>query len=305
MFGTVAVAIATSEFKHYGFALFLGVPLTMGMLSAFLYQHDRTWQWREVGIITLICMIWSTLALLLCKLEGMICIIMAGTLVASMVFVGVVISWSIGALVRRKKRQNQLHCFALICLPLLMKFESSNPASAPVIEHTTVMDIDATPNEVWKYIPSFSEIKSPPESWLAKHMAYPICCEIDGTGIGATRRCVLSTGVMPEVVSHWEPEKRLEFVVIETPPTMVEQNPFGHVDAEHLDGYFEAQRGRFVLTALPNGRTRVEGTTWFFQNIWPQWYWRPIALNSVSKVHCRVLEHIKFLSERDARDRSK
>ena len=67
---------------------------------------------------------------------------------------------------------------------------------------------------------------------------------------------------MPERVAVWQPQKRLEFDVLKTPPAMVKSNPFGYEHAQHLEGYFQAKRGRFILTPLPNGRTRVEGPAW-------------------------------------------
>lgn len=298
-FGCVAVASGTYSFKSYGYALFLGIPVTMGLLLAFLYQHGRVWNWREVVPLTLYCLIWTALGLLLCRIEGMICILMAAVLVAGMVLAGVMISWSIQALVRQKRRRNQLHCLAFLCLPLMMKWDFDASSRPPLLEQTTVLEINAPPDQVWKYVPAFPTIPDPPEGWVSGSLAHPIRSEIDGEGPGATRRCVLSTGTMHEVVTQWEPAKLLEFVVIDTPPTMEERNPFGRVEAAHLKDYFRAHRGRFTLTALPDGRTRVEGTSWFSQDLWPQWYWTPIANDTVSNVHQRVLGHIKTLAEQD------
>lgn len=296
-FGALAVIFSTFSLSLYGYGLFLGIPTVMGLLIAFLYQHGRIWKWREVSLIAVFCMILTALALLICKIEGMICLLMAAVLVAGMVLVGIMISWSIQALVRQKKRGTQLHCVAFLALPLLMKWEAIRPLTPSVIDQTTVMEINAPPDVVWRYVPGFPAILNPPKGWVARSLAYPIRSEIDGVGVGAARRCVLSTGTMPEVVTHWEPGKLLEFSVIDTPPTMIEQNPFGHVESSHLEGYFQAKRGRFKLTALPNGRTRVEGTSWFSQNLWPHWYWEPIAMHTVSNVHQRVLGHIKALAE--------
>ena len=61
--------------------------------------------------------------------------------------------------------------------------------------------------------------------------------------------------------------------------------------------HFQSKRGRFVLTALPDGRTRIEGTSWFTQNLQPAWYWGPITRYTVRQVHQRVLEHIRTLAE--------
>jgi hypothetical protein len=64
--------------------------------------------------------------------------------------------------------------------------------------------------------------------------------------------------------------------------------------------YFRVLSGRFVLTALADGRTQVEGTSRFQQDIWPQFYWSQFATRIVGEVHERVFEHIKELAEKAA-----
>jgi hypothetical protein len=69
------------------------------------------------------------------------------------------------------------------------------------------------------------------------------------------------------------------------------------LETPHLKGYFVPQRGRFVLVPLPGGRTRLEGTSWYLHQIWPEWYWTPVTKWVVRGIHQRVLEHIKKLAE--------
>jgi len=45
------------------------------------------------------------------------------------------------------------------------------------------------------------------------------------------------------------------------------------------------------------GRTRLEGSTWYTLEIYPQVYWRPIAEWLLTKIHTRVLEQVKGESE--------
>jgi len=296
----MAVAYSTDGFRHYGYTLFIGVPVVIGLLISFLYQHGRAWNWGGMLLLTLACLVLTAGWLLFCKIEGFVCILMAAVLVSGMTLIGILIAWTIQALIRRSARRNQFHCIAILCLPLAMKWEASSPPFPPLLEHTTVIEVNMPPEIVWKFIPSFPPIEVPPTGWLASGVAYPIASEIDGAGVGATRRCIVSTGTMPEVVTAWEPGKRLEFDVLETPPSMVESNPFGQVEAPHLEGYFKAKRGRFVLIALPGGRTRIEGTSWFLHDLWPQWYWAPVTRHTVSQIHQRVLTHIKALAEKSS-----
>lgn len=299
-FGAIAVLSATNGFRHYGYSLFIGVPLGMGFLLGLLYRIGRVWRWMQV--LKLVCgvLLLAALWLVLCKIEGFVCILMAAALVASITFLAVCVDWVLGAMLRSLQHRNKLHCLTIISLPFAMHWESNHRPTPPMLEQTTTIEVNASPDVVWQFIPSFPAITDPPAGWLASGVAYPIASEIDGSGVGATRRCIVSTGTMPEVVTAWEPGKKLEFEVKETPPAMVETNPFGEVHAAHLEGYFQARYGRFMLVPLPDGRTRIEGTSWFVHDLWPQWYWEPVTRHTVYQIHTRVLKHIKTLAEKTA-----
>jgi len=296
----MAVVSATNGFRQYGYSLFIGVPFSMGILLALLYRRGRVWKWADALSLIVYVLALAALWLIFCKIEGFVCILMAAALVATVTLLGVLIYWALDTLFRSLAHRNKLHCLAILCLPLAMNWEASHRPTPPMLEQTTTIEVNAPPEVVWRFIPSFPPIEQPPSGWLASGLAYPIASEIDGSGIGAKRRCIVSTGTMPEVVTAWEPGKRLEFEVKQTPPSMVETNPFGEVHAPHLEGYFEARYGRFVLVPLPDSRTRIEGTSWFIHDLWPQWYWEPVTRHTVSQIHLRVLTHIKALAEKAA-----
>jgi hypothetical protein len=54
-----------------------------------------------------------------------------------------------------------------------------------------------------------------------------------------------------------------------------------------------------VLTALANGHTLVEGTSWYQHHLEPGQYWRWWSDAIIHRIHRRVLTHIKTLSESD------
>jgi hypothetical protein len=53
------------------------------------------------------------------------------------------------------------------------------------------------------------------------------------------------------------------------------------------------------LVALPNDKTLLEGTTWYYHNIKPAAYWQLWSNYIIHKIHIRVLSHIKFNSENE------
>jgi hypothetical protein len=78
---------------------------------------------------------------------------------------------------------------------------------------------------------------------------------------------------------------------------MRELSPYRSLDTPHLNGFFLSRHGQFLLSELPNGHTRLEGTTWYTQSLWPGRYWHQWSDYLVHKIHRRVLEHIKAETE--------
>jgi hypothetical protein len=120
---------------------------------------------------------------------------------------------------------------------------------------------------------------------------------IEGTGVGAVRHCEFSTGPFVEPITRWEPPSRLSFDVASQPRPMHEWSPYQHVNAPHLVDNMRSKRDEFRLVALPNGRTRLEGSTWYEIEMFPQLYWSQWSDLLVHRIHQRVLDHIKDLSE--------
>ena len=118
-----------------------------------------------------------------------------------------------------------------------------------------------------------------------------------GRGVGAIRHCEFSTGPFVEPITVWDEPRRLAFDVTAQPHPMRERSPYRELHPPHLEGFFRSQRGQFLLTPLDSGRTRLEGTTWYEQDIWPGPYWRLWSDYLVHKIHSRVLDHIKAEAE--------
>ena len=88
---------------------------------------------------------------------------------------------------------------------------------------------------------------------------------------------------------------------IETRRGLLEWSPYADLHPPHLDGYFASKRGEFRLIALPNGRTRLEGSTWYELRMAPAAYWSIFATAIVERIHMRVLRHIKSVAEQSPR----
>jgi hypothetical protein len=78
---------------------------------------------------------------------------------------------------------------------------------------------------------------------------------------------------------------------------MHEWSPYARINAPHLLTGLTARRGEFRLVALPGGRTRLEGSTWYALELFPQPYWTLWSDALIHAIHQRVLEHVRGLAE--------
>lgn len=292
-FALAMLGVQVYAFHTYGGALFFGTPVVMGALCAYIQNlgHARTWSaTRQAAIFaTLLC----AGSLLLFALEGVICIGMALPIALAATIFGAWIGRAIA--INDTVPASQL-VVVLAAVPLLAGMEAL-PHAPVEYEVVSSVIIDAPPEKVWPNVVGFSEIPAPTE-WLFKTgISYPVRARIDGAGVGAIRRCEFTTGPFVEPITTWDPPTRLSFGVTSQPEPMQEWTPYSRIHPPHLDGYFRSTRGEFRLVALPDHRTRLEGSTWYVLEIAPSGYWRLGAEAILHAIHQRVLRHVKALSE--------
>jgi hypothetical protein len=295
--GAALVAISTEGLEVYGWMLFVVSPFFLGYVAgAVAGERGKTaivgFSWGGLALVAV------AVLLLLFALEGAICLVMASPLALAMVAVG---NWVAFAWRRLPPRSHvRLSSSMLALAPLAMFIESGLPPEPELHSVSSVIEIDAPPQTVWRNVTGFSELPPPQEAIFRLGLAYPIRAELEGEGVGAVRRCVFSTGAFVEPITVWDEPRRLAFTVEQNPPPMVELSPYEDIHPPHLDGYFWSERGQFELEPLPDGRTRLIGTTWYRQRLWPAAYWLPWSDYVIHKIHLRVLLHIELRSERDA-----
>ena len=59
----------------------------------------------------------------------------------------------------------------------------------------------------------------------------------------------------------------------------------------------QSVHGEFRIAKLPNGRSRLQGTTWYRLRMSPGAYWTFYGDAVIHVIHLRVLKHIRHLSE--------
>jgi hypothetical protein len=279
--------------KVYGWGVFVAIPFTMGFGAALIYGLRKPrGQAGQVGVAVLSV---ALLGLLLIgvAMEGAVCLMIAIPIAVPLAAFG----GACAHFVQRRRWSRDatpvLAGMLLVFTPGVQTIEhfTARPAETFVVRSS--IDIQASPEEVWRQVVAFSQIP-PPKEWLFRAgIAYPIRAEMLGRGPGAERHCVFSTGAFVEPIQIWDEPRLLKFSVTSNPAPMEEWTPYGQIDTPHLHGFLLSNGGQFLLTPLPNGGTRLEGTTWYQHGLWPAGYWRLWSDQIIHQIHMRVLRHIR------------
>jgi len=277
---------------EYGIALFILTPLYIGISTTILYGIKKGISKKNSAQYSFISLTFLLFGLFLFAIEGLICILMVLPLAIILTWLGSYIGY---LFFDNGKTKSSLLLLVSICLiPTTAFIEHKN--SPDLTSVVSYIDINATPEEVWKNVIEFPELTKPNELIFKSGISYPINAKIIGDGVGAIRYCNFTTGSFVEPITVWNEFELLKFNVLDQPAPMKELS-FWDIDAPHLHDYFISKEGQFKLTKLNNGKTRLEGTTWYYHNIKPAVYWKLWSNYIIHKIHMRVLNHIKTNSE--------
>jgi uncharacterized membrane protein YhaH (DUF805 family) len=296
-FAVGATLLAANVMRDYGFGLFMGMPFAIAMVSALIYGYrtPRTlWQCISVGVLATLV---GGALLILCAIDGLGCLLMLMPLALPIAVLGAAAGYAIQRRPTLRDGGSDRSVWSVtLALPALIFVEGLAPPPVRVLPVTTRIDIAATPQQVWHNVVTFDRIDAPLDWPFRAGVAYPVRARIDGSGVGAVRYCEFSTGPFVEPIETWDEPRLLKFSVTANPPPMREWSPF-NIHPPHLENFLVSHGGEFRLTQLPGGGTRIEGTTWYENRMWPQAYWRWWSDYLIHRIHTRVLTHIKQISE--------
>jgi len=301
LFNAVSAVLLTrlsaDALKNYGWGLFVGLPFCLGFSSVLIFSYHHHRSLKSCFGVAAGAVAFAGFALLAFAVEGVICILMAAPLALLLSLLG---AW-LGYLLQIRPRNGwqNMHAFFLlmIFLPGYMTGEHLTSQPPTLFAVRTSVDIAANPERIWKYVVAFAELPPPTEWIFKKGIAYPVKAEIQGKGVAAIRRCVFSTGAFVEPIRVWDEPRLLAFDVTSYPQPMHEWSFRNSVRPPHLENFLVSQKGQFELIALPNGHTKLIGTTWYYHHMWPESYWRLWGDYIIHRIHLRVLQHIKERAE--------
>jgi hypothetical protein len=241
----------------------------------------------------------ASAGLIVFGIEGLGCLIMLLPLALPVALMGAALGYACQRQNLGLDSSRRIIGVMLAVLPMLMGAESAASAPVPLLMVVSSVEIDAPPAVVWRHVVDFPALPEPTEWVFRAGVAYPMRATIDGVGAGAIRHCVFSTGAFIEPIEVWNAPRLLRFSVVSNPPPMREWSPW-RIHPPHLDGFLISEAGQFRLIELPGGRTRLEGTTWYRHHMWPASYWRLWSDYLIHRIHLRVLDQVKMLSEKQA-----
>ena len=284
--------------KNYGFILFLLTPFLLGMFPVLIFSLRQQRTFIQCFIVSIITTTAIGLLLLAFAVEGVFCILMAAPLAYLITFLGALLAYFIQRDTWKRFNngsENQLLSLLLlfITIPFLMGAEADMNIQPHVYAVKSSVMINAKPDKIWHAVVAFTKIPPPKETMFRAGIAYPIQARIYGHGVGAVRHCIFSTGPFVEPITVWDAPHLLKFNVAQQPPIMREFSPYPNLQPPHVDNYLMSQGGQFLLTPMSNGKTLLEGTTWYTHKIWPQVYWHLWSDAVIHQIHMRVLTHIK------------
>lgn len=303
LLGFLMALLGTQFQRNYGWGLFVGLPFCLGLFSTLIYGRRTPRRHSECLMVSIAPVVLLGLGLLLLAFEGVICIAMAAPLGLGLSAIGGMVGYWIQESRWKPAGRPLTMGIVLAIMPLGMGLDKQVQGDPPMLAVHSSMDIDAPPEVVWEKVVTFTEIPEPREWLFHTGIAYPLRAVMRGTGVGAVRRCQFTTGDFVEPIQVWDAPRLLRFGVTENPAPMEELTPYRHIEPPHLKGYFESHEGQFELMRLPGNRTRLTGTTWYTDRIWPSAYWQLWSDYIIHRIHMRVLQHIQIDAERAAHPR--
>lgn len=286
-------AIIIYGFGSYGIGLFVLVPFCMGLMPILLSGRQLAVSKSKAFLMGLYVLGIFFVGMLVFALEGLICIAMATPIAILLVYLGSLVGFYFNKRIKNKTFITIL--LVSLGVPTLSFVESKQ--MPPLSAVTTSITVHAPIEKVWENVIEFPQLAEPDELIFKAGIAYPINATIKGEGVGAVRYCNFTTGSFVEPITVWNQPNLLKFSVLDQPEPMKELSFWDVIHAPHLQDYFASKEGQFKLTALDSNTTLLEGTTWYYHNIKPVFYWQLWSEYILHTIHNRVLKHIKNNAE--------
>lgn len=296
LFGAAMAWLSIYRFKQYGLILFVVNPAVIGFLSTAIIRLAGRQRFLDCAGHACLSGVLLSLGLLGTGAEGLICIAMAVPLALPVILIGA----TAGYFLLHRAHQPPLRSAGtlLIAVVIAAVVESRVHRVAPRFERTDSLIMNASSSDAWRAILTTEELPVPEDWFLRTGVACPRNARVVRAGAGGERVCTLSTGEYVEAIEVWEPEKRIRWKALSTPPPLEEVNPLhNHVSPPHLRGFYEADAGEIVIEQIGSSEVKVTRKTWYRHNLYPAIYWKQWCDFGAARAHQFVLREWKTAAE--------
>lgn len=296
--GAGLAAIAIYAARTYGLVLFVGIPMYVGFATTALLSLGRPRTYDACAAVSSLSLLAVALAFVVTGMEGLLCLVMSAVITVPLTLLGSFVAYRF---FMRSRLANPGVTTTIVTLALLIAAfvePAVRDESSPTYVASDSIEMHATAEEAWQTIVTLGEIAPPDDLFFNAGIACPRTAKIVDGRQGGLRVCTLTTGVLVERIDAWEPNRRLGWRALSTPPPMKELNPFHDVDPPHLHGFYRNIRGEFAIERIDATRVRVIRRTWYQHDLYPSAYWRIWCDIGASKIHRLVLEKVRSETER-------
>jgi hypothetical protein len=275
--------------------LFL-LPSIVGALSVYFADEEKV-KFFSYRIFTPWIPIFIFFILTLLFLwEGWPCLVM----ILPIFLLAASIGGLIGGYLKLKKKDGKTYISLIVLLPFIFSpIESYIGATISPYTAYTYIDIQATPDEIWKNVTRVKEIKEGHDKgWLTKILNFPrpVKAELNYNGVGAYREAIFTNGlVFHETVTHYEDMKKMSFSIMALPHEI----PLTTMD-EHLvigGKYFDVLNGTYELEKRNNEEYRLHLYSNFRLNTSFNFYASWWANNIMKDIQNNILQIQKIRAE--------
>lgn len=263
--------------RGMGLVMFLLVPFCAGFAIAMITRGPNT-----VWAAALLAVLASLTLLVVGKLEGMLCAVLAFPPLA----LGVGIGASLGYLFRRHFVEHGRHqitsvtiVFALAPALILAGHHAEMPAlnavRREVVSNSVFLHVPL--EEVWANIQSIDSINSTKPLLMHFGLPVPLRCTLERKGVGAKRICYFENGFIQETITEWSPPYSMQLTIDRT-----------NLPGRHWLGF---ETAAYELHQEGSG-TRLTRTTTITSHLYPVWYWRYFERLGVSSEHDYLLRDL-------------
>jgi uncharacterized membrane protein YhaH (DUF805 family) len=300
--GLAMIAISVYGLQSYSAPLMFSTPFCIGAVTGWMQATRRPSHADELLRVVAVELAVLAGIILVVAIEGVLCLAMVFPIALGTAWLGARLGRNIAR--AGGGRSYRAASLGMLALPAALLLDPERQSNTPTLhEVRSSVEIDADAMTVWRTVLAFPPIPAPTELLFRAGIAYPMWARIEGSGVGTVRYCVFSTGPFVEPITVWDPGRRLAFDVRESPMPLREVSFYERVIPPHLHGFLQSRRGEFRFVALPNGRTRLEGSTWYALKLGPEGYWQLYGDWMIHRIHVRVLDHVKAHAERSVAGR--